>query len=149
LRTLQDADQIIHLDTTGLPKYAAAVAVELWQTNNTHEYTVKVGAKAGETQHWQVNYHDGIFYYNQTEPYTEEWRPITNSVTGCESEHDHCPLEKFIQRSVKWVPTKPMHEECALPSPPTPKSGVRTTRAFIASFACALFAVYHSFAQHS
>jgi len=42
LRTLDNANQVIHLNTTGMPKYAAAVAVELWQTLNTCYYAVKV-----------------------------------------------------------------------------------------------------------
>ncbi len=109
------------MDTTGGPKYASAVAVELWHTVNTTDYTVK------------INYHDGIFYMNQTQPYTDTaWRPITATVNGCANDTDHCPMDVFMRRSEKWIPTN-WTAECALP-PAAMNSATRVITSILALF---------------
>ena len=40
LRTLRDAEKVVHLDESGLPKYAAAIAVELWRDGQTFDVKV-------------------------------------------------------------------------------------------------------------
>lgn len=49
LRTLRDAEEVIHLDESGLPKYAAAIAVELWRDGQT--FDVKVHCVSQQTIH--------------------------------------------------------------------------------------------------
>lgn len=49
LRTLRDAEEVVHLDESGLPKYTAAIAVELWRDGQA--FDVKVHSVSQQTTH--------------------------------------------------------------------------------------------------
>ena len=70
---MQDADTVVSIHSTGLPKYAAAVAVELW------------AERATEKDDWtpvvRLQYHDGQ-YFEDTDDNAQMWRTVTPTIPG-------------------------------------------------------------------
>ncbi|GMT04450.1 hypothetical protein PENTCL1PPCAC_26624, partial [Pristionchus entomophagus] len=79
LMVLQAKTQLLGLK---MPEYAAVVACELWRMDDG--YAVK-------------------FMYSRDE--YSEYQPITRLIAGCPSTSDFCPLDKFIDRSRKYIPS--------------------------------------------
>jgi hypothetical protein len=91
LRTMGDTS-VIPTEPDSLPKYAAAVAVELWGPNNNTKVTDYMV---------QVKYHTGIWYDNGQPSNPVEWETL-KTTTQCKN-MSSCTLETFMKNSEKYT----------------------------------------------
>uniref|UniRef100_A0A914WAK5 Acid phosphatase n=1 Tax=Plectus sambesii TaxID=2011161 RepID=A0A914WAK5_9BILA len=85
LTTFNDEHQVLGML---LPKYAASILVELWNTTSGPQV--------------QILYHPA---------FEMPYYPITNLTSGCPSTSDYCSLDTFVKRSVPYMPVD-INAEC-------------------------------------
>jgi len=118
LRAMNDNLQyvVIPASADDLPKYAAAIAFELWgPANSTQQSDFYIN----------IQYHDGIWYNNTVQqPSAPGWNSVTGTTVQCRDSivnESYCALGTFIANSAPYAPytNDAMPQLC---NPPTPNT---------------------------